>query len=39
MAIAGDELEVAVDDLELVDGRVQVRGTPDAASGWTGSVR
>jgi CO/xanthine dehydrogenase Mo-binding subunit len=29
MAIAGDQLEVSADDLELVGSQVQVRGTPD----------
>jgi CO/xanthine dehydrogenase Mo-binding subunit len=29
LAIAASEFEARVDDLEIVDGRVQVRGTPD----------
>jgi CO/xanthine dehydrogenase Mo-binding subunit len=29
LAIAAEELEAAVEDLEIVDGRVQVRGVPD----------
>src|SRR5581483_689048 len=29
LSIAGDELEVGVDDLEIVGGTVQVKGTPD----------
>ncbi|MDP8922416.1 MAG: xanthine dehydrogenase family protein molybdopterin-binding subunit [Chloroflexota bacterium] len=33
LAIAADQLEVAVDDLEIADGRVRVRGTPDRAIG------
>ncbi len=31
LAIAADELEAAVEDLEIVDGRVQVRGAPGKA--------
>ena len=29
MTIAGDQLEVAVEDLEMADGQVQVKGTPE----------
>ena len=29
MAIAGDQLEVSADDLELTGNRVQVKGTPE----------
>ena len=31
LAIAGDELEAAVEDLEIVGGKVRVRGAPDKA--------
>ena len=31
LAIASDKLEASVDDLEIADGRVQVRGAPDRA--------
>lgn len=31
LSIAGDELEAAVEDLEIVGGKVQVRGVPDKA--------
>jgi CO/xanthine dehydrogenase Mo-binding subunit len=31
LAIAADQLEAAAEDLELVDGRVRVRGVPDRA--------
>jgi CO/xanthine dehydrogenase Mo-binding subunit len=33
LSIAGDELEVGVDDLEIVGGTVQVKGTPDRSIG------
>ena len=31
LAIAAEEFEVAAEDLEIVDGKVQVRGFPDRA--------
>ncbi len=38
-ALAAEELEIAVDDLELADGRVRVKGSPDRAVDYASLVR
>src|SRR5690606_906426 len=37
--LAAEELEISPDDLELVDGRVQVKGSPDRALEYGDIVR